>query len=844
MSQDSGINIQGYISFPRQKLSDKKKTKKWYEKNIDFAENILVSDYDLRENFRNKKTNYNLRANIINSRDFEKFINPDNLDLESLPASFQHVGIENSKINLLLGEYSKRKKEFRAYLSANDQEGVTRKETALKQKLDEELLAIIKEDSISEQEIQKRLQEFEKYQTYDFQDIAEITANKILKREYKEQSLGFLFDRTFEDLLVGGEQIVYCGVLGGEPVMRRVNPMNLYTMGGNSMFIEDSDIIVEYGYRSIGQVIDDYWDELTEKDVEFLETGSVDSTSTRALGLNRDISVFDYYGEDEALSIFQPNEMGLRTFAGAFDTYGNVRVMRACWRSRRKIGKRKYYDEDGDEQYDFVAEDYEIKKSEGEEVKWMWVNEWVQGTKIAGDIYIAMGPVPFASKSLVNKSKGVPPYIGSVNSTNDYRVQSLTDIMKPLAYSYDIAYYKRELEIATYKGSFAAINSSMIPSGWEPKEWIKYATVNKIAWLDPTSEILKGPSQGKSAGAFNTLTATNIPIGDPQAIQMYSNLLLEIEATLGKLAGVSGAREGQIQNREAVGNVEREVAQTSHITEKWFVIDNNFRKRALTKFLECCKYAYKKNPKKGQFLLDDMGAVMVDNFTEFAESNFDIFISDSSADTLLYNELKQLSQAAIQNGQATIGDLVAISKSESVQEISRRLSDSAEKIKQQQQEMQEKQLKQQQEAAQMQQQDAQAQREFLMSEAEKDREVKYAEIKAKLEIANMKEIAADVRATDAQASKVVSDGIAAEDRRVGEEDKRVIDSDRNGIADTLDLRRTDVDENYKVNSIKIKEQELDEKVRSNKVNEQLKKKQINTQKKSKETIKVEKAKTK
>ncbi len=808
MSQDSPIKMQGYLSFPRQKLSDKKKNKKWYEKNIDYAENILVSDTDLRSNFRNKKTNYNLRANIINSKDFERFINPDNLDLSTLPASFQHVGIENSKINLLVGEYAKRRKEYRAYLSTGDEEGITRKETALKQKLDAELMDIIQTESISEEEIQKRLQEFEKYKTYDFQDIAEITANKVLKYEYKDQNLDFLFNRTFEDLLVGGEQIVYCGVLGGEPVMRRVNPMNLYTLGGSSMFIEDSDIIVEYGYKSIGQVIDDYWDELTEKDIEFLETGTADGSTNSALGLNRDISIFDRYGEEAALGIFHPNELGLRTFAGAFDTLGNVRVLRTCWRTRRKIGKRKYYDEDGDEQYDFVDENYIIKKDEGEEVKWMWVNEWVQGTKIADDIYVAMGPIPYASKSMVNKSKGIPPYIGTVNSTNDYRVQSLTDIMKPLAYSYDIAYYKRELEIATYKGSFAAINSSMIPSGWDPKEWIKYATVNKMAWLDPTSEILKGPSQGKSAGAFNTLTATNVPLGDPQAIQMYSNLLLEIEATLGKLAGVTGAREGQIQNREAVGNVEREVSQTSHITEKWFVLDANFRKRALGKFLECCKYAYKKNPKKGQFILDDMGAVMVQNFDEFVLSEYDVHISNSSADTQLYQELKALSQAAVQNGQATIGDLIAISQSESVQEISRRLADSAEKIKQQQQEMQEKQIQQQQEAAQMQQQTAQAQMQHDMQEKEKDRAVKYAEIESKERIAGMKEMGSDIR-----------DG-----RRYDN------DTDDNGIDDTLDLRRTDVDENFKNNTIRVKEGELSERIRSNKANEAIKKQQIKANK--------------
>ena len=107
------VKIQGYINFPRQKLSDAQKTDNWYKKNIDFAEHLLTSDVNLRSNFKNKKVNYNLRANIINSNDFEKFINPDNLDLESLPASFQHVGVENTKINLLVGEYAKRRKEFK-----------------------------------------------------------------------------------------------------------------------------------------------------------------------------------------------------------------------------------------------------------------------------------------------------------------------------------------------------------------------------------------------------------------------------------------------------------------------------------------------------------------------------------------------------------------------------------------------------------------------------------------------------------------------------------------------------------------------------------------------------------
>jgi hypothetical protein len=789
--------MQGYVSFPRQKLSDNEKDDRWFKKNIDFAEHLLTSDVNLRSNFKNKKANYNLRANIINVKDFEKFINPDNLDLESLPASFQHVGIENSKINLLLGEYSKRRKEFKAYISSNDSEGISRKEEALMEQIKSELTDIIKKDSITDEEVQKRLQQLQHYQTYDFQDLAEITANKILKKEYKEGDFDFLFLRTFEDLLVGGEQIMYCGVLGGNPVLRRVNPMNLYTLGGNSMYIEDADIIVEYGYKSIGQVIDDYWDQLRPEDVDFLERGKTDaSAGGGGIGLNRDISIYDYYGEQGALSIFHPNEMGTRTFAGAFDTYGNVRVLKVCWRSRRKIGKLKYYDEDGQEQYDYVPEDYQVNKVLGEEVEWIWVNEWMEGTKIADHIYTLMRPVPYASKSIVNKSKGVPPYIGSVNSTNDYKVQSLMDVMKPLTYSYDIAYYKRELEIATYKGAFTAINSSMVPSGWDPKEWMRYVTINKFAWLDPTNEILKGPSQGKSAGAFNTLTATNVQLGDSNAIGMYTNLLLDIENTLGKIAGVSGAREGQIQNREAVNNVEREVAQTSHITEKWFAIDNNFRKRVLTKFLECCKYAYKANPKKGQFLLDDMGQQIVNNFDEFVASEYDIHMSNSNNDTQLYQDLRTLSQAAIQNGQAKISDLIAISQSESVQEIARRLEDSARKIKEENDAMEQQRMQQQQQQSEMLMQQKQADNEMAMQKHNDEMAIKREEIAAKLQIAEMGHVANAINKVDE-------------------------DSDNNGVDDELDIRRTEVDENYKNEQVRIADAKLAETRRANLAKEEI-----------------------
>jgi len=791
----SSNTMQGFLNFPKQKIVDSKKTEDFYKDCIDFAENLLSTDYELRQSFQNKNENYNLRSNIIDRKNVERTLNPDKLDMDTLPATFQHIGLGNNKLNLLIGEYIKRKKEWRAFLSASDKEGLSRKEKTLTKELKAKTAALIQKTNITPQEMEQELNALQKWATYDFQDIAEITANKILKREIKDQDIEFLFTRKFEDLLIAGEMIGYAGIFGGLPGMLRIDPRNFFTIGGHSMYIHESDIMVHYGYQSTGQVLDDFYDKLSEKDVEYLESG-YGATSSTSLGLNRDISLMERYGPDK-VEIFNPSTTGARNYAGAYDTQGNIRVIRACWRGKRKIGKRKYYDDFGQEQYDYVPDTYKEDKDAGEEIKWMWVNEWQQATKIGENIYVDMGPVPYASKSIVNKSKGTPPFFGVINATNNNKVQSLTDIIKPLDYSYDIAYFKREIEQATHVGSIAAINAAMIPSGMNPRDWMHYAKVNKFAWLDPTNEILKGPSQGKSAGAFNTLTATSVNISNADSIRMYTDLMFDIEDKIGKLSGVHGGREGQIQSSEAVNNVEREVTQTSHITEKWFALERQYRKLGLTKFLECCKYAYKKNPKRGQYILDDMSMAMVSHFDEFVNSEMDIHIANSSNDTRLFDRLEQLSQAAIQNGNATIADLISIMQSESIQDTARKLQDSAKRLSEEQKQLQQAALESNEK---IKAQDAElkaAQQAFEKYKADLEAQVKREKI-----------------ASDERIAMVKGDNVMG---------GKLIDSDRNGIADELDLERTKIQAKKNDEDIALKEKQLQETIRHNKETEKISK---------------------
>lgn len=793
---DENIKHTGY-NFPNQKVSDSKKNEKWYKKCVDFAEGLVGSNEYYRGEFGNKTENYNLRANVIDVKNFERYINPSQLDLDNFPAKFQHVGIGNAKIDLLIGDYISRKREFKVYISGKDEDSNTRKEEELKERLFEKTLAILAKEP-DEQTVQKEVEKVKEFMTYDYQDLAEKTANLILTREYKENNFEFLFRRTFEDLLVSGEQVIQCDVLGGKPVMRRIDPRNVFTMGGgSSLYLHEKDIIVIYQYRSIGQVLDDYWDKLTDTDVKILEEKN--NYRTDSSGSNRGdlATLVSNTGQitgpdngsttDDNIKLISPEHVQKHAFGGDINDKGEIREVTVYWRSRRKIGKLTYIDELGDEQITYVNEYYKPNKEEGEVVKYMWVNEWLRGTKIGPSIYTMMEPVAHSSKSMTNLSSGTPPVIGMTTNTNGYKVQSCMDLLKPFDYAYDIGFWKRELEIATFKGTATAVNTALIPSGWDPAEWLQYTAVDKIMFLDPTQEVLKGPAQGKAAGAFNTFITQEVSMGANQSgIQMLTNYLANIEATMGKIAGVQGAREGEIGTREAVRNVQAEITQFAKVTERWFQLDSEFRRLVLSKYLEACKIAYKDNPQRGSFLLDDLGQQFVQQYSEFSETEFDIHVSDSNSDTQLFNDLRQLAQAAIQNGNAQIADLVSIYTSGSSQNIARKLKDSSERIAQQQKEMQQQSQQSDQQMKQMEMQDNQADRDFKAMEKQKDRE-------SQERIAEMRANAMSLRG----------------------------DADRDGIPDMLEVekaRQKGILDNKK---LELEERRQSESERSNLVKEEL-----------------------
>ena len=78
-------------------------------------------------------------------------------------------------------------------------------------------------------------------------------ASQIIQYGYHNQNMKETFSKCFEDLLVQGEELVVNDIVGGEPIMRKANPLNMFTIrSGNTYRIEDTDLIdslYDAGYK-------------------------------------------------------------------------------------------------------------------------------------------------------------------------------------------------------------------------------------------------------------------------------------------------------------------------------------------------------------------------------------------------------------------------------------------------------------------------------------------------------------------------------------------------------------------------------------------------------------------
>lgn len=732
-------------NLPSQRIPDSKKTDSWCKKHLDWADGRTYFNYSpVRNSVRHKKINYDLVNGILHMQDLGLIVNPENLDAGFIPEKIHHYPIINKSLNVLRGEETKRLFDYRVVIT--NPNAISEMEEAKKEAIMAQLQQAISNTAQSEQEYEAEIQKISDYYKYQYQDIREIRANALLNHYVKEYNMPLMFNEGMADGMIVGEEIYLCDIVGGEPVIERLDPLKVRIFkSGYSNKIEDADIIVIEDYWSPGKIIDVYGDSLTAKEVDKIENLSFGSDNSDG---NDSYDPTWAYSSDNMAGTTFVGEEGIQVenlFSAdesdsllPYDMAGNIKIVRIFWKSLRRIKKVKSYDPlTGEEIYTFHTDKYQTNKDLGEEEQVFYINEAWEGTKIGKDIYVNMRPRAIQYNRMDNPSRCHFGIIGSIYNINNAAPLSFVDMMKHYNYLYDVIHDRLNKLIARNWGMIIQLDLAKVPEEWSIDKWMYYAKTNGIAVIDSFKEGNVGAATGVLAGGLNNNSSGVINAELGNSIQQYINLLEYIKQEMTEVVGISKQREGQISNRETVGGVERATLQSSHITEWVFAIHNDVKKRALECFLETAKIAFRGRTKKFNYILPDYTIKAIDlDGDVFAEADYGLVIDSNSQAQELHAKLDTLAQAALQNQTLSFSTIMKLYNSASLAEKQRMIEEDERIIQERQAQAQQQQMQheQQLEQAKLQEKQMEMQHEDQLNQRDNETKILIASMQAEAKL--------------------------------------------------------------------------------------------------------------
>ena len=806
--------------FPLQRLPMSKKTQDWKEACVDYiAGHSQGSSRDGNNRSRKEEmqTYYDLYNSIYSEKDLKYVTNPFKQQ-DGFPAMAQDYNIIKPKIDLLLGEETKRPFNFRVVHTSDI--ATSEIQDKAKQMIIDYIQATIMSKLGPEEQAryQEALQsgeimapeQIQKYLSKDYKDIAEITAYHSLNYLKNKLNITHEFFKGWKDALIGGEEIYYVGIVNGEPCLQRINPIYFdYDSDTSDLeFIHEAQWCCYEMIMSLTEVYDRLYDKMSEKQLNELLDMMDDRSKGGVTPEVRKTSLDYPHIKTHSINGFSSNP---------FEEADNIHVWHCCWKSLKKIGFVNIINPETG-----IPEEYQVDETYKEtgnelDVEWKWIIEVWEGYRIGQDLYVGIQPVEYQHISADNPNAQRLPYTGVIYNNTNSRPRSLVSMMKPLQYMYIVLWYRLELAMARDKGKVVTMDITQIPKSMniDVAKWMHYLSALGVNFVNPYEEGWDIPGrEGGKPSQFNQISALDLTMAN--TIDQYINLMDKIESMLSEISGVSKQREGSISSNELVGNVERSVVQSAHITEPWFWVHNQVKKECLTMLLDTAKHAWKDNKTSIQYVLDDATRAFLTLSDDFFYEDMDIFVEDTTKNQQQIEALKNLMQPAMQNG-ASLLDIAEIITMDNVTMIRSKLEEIEQKRMEQQQAMEQAQTEREQQMAQIQ------------------NEIKEEELM-------LKEAEMDLKKYEIDSNNATKITVAQLNAYRGAEN---MDQDMNGIPDPIEIGKQAI-EQQKVNSdIASKQFEFNNKKREMEMKREIENKKIELEKqKMKQEMELQKQKDK
>ena len=578
------------------------------------------------------------------------------------------------------------------------------------------------------EELNKQIQDLkpkdlEKVTNKTYQSTAEQWANlklEQLKRHFnikdksQEGFLDFLTSaREFHHIYVNSSKL---GI--GYDV---VNPRNVFFLTEpNPRYTTDCYVIGRIESMELSRILERF--NLTMDEIEYLrehrddyirnpsadinifensQTGydSVHYSTYNPARLNKEIQIRGELEQEQLLDTYDPagNRYSPDGYLGYETRNQRYTVIVSYFKSKRKIGKVNFIDDDGFEQLEIVDENFEYdKKDPRVKVEWEYVNEWWEGVRIGRAVY-KVSPL---------RHLELPPMIGTFYRAKNTIPKSIVDHMKVYQIIYNICLNQLYLLLEKEVGVAVLLNLRQLP---------KYKDMTDENALEKTVTLMKemgivplddSPENMKGQSSFNQ--SAKLDLTRTQEIQSRISLASWAKQQCWELLGFTPQRLGAVQGIDTATGIQQGMAQSFAQTEPITSAHEECMNLVYQQLIDTAQYIETQKPTSTISYVDhELHDVFLQvNTEDLKMRDLQIFVSNRSEDKRKLEEIRQLSMAYAQN-QLHPYYTTLINTSQSISDIREFLKDDMQKKEKQQaeqQQVQQQQMQQQQQIAEQQQQ--------------------------------------------------------------------------------------------------------------------------------------------
>lgn len=805
--------------YPDQFVTDKEKADPdWIKTTVDYLCNVAYAQY-----LRNATTfakNYDLVKGILTPEDFYqqaeiRSFAENILGDNSLPAYVKHYSILNPPLNTMVGESTKRpdlwkvkafddesKSEELQFKTEQYQNYITQQ---IRGRVINSLISkgIAVEDMEDDQVEALTMERLEQY-LMDYTSMAERWGNHVIEASKVMFNMKEKGEEGMRDLLISGREHFHIyednSKLGF--AVDECNPKNVWKLSTkDKKYTQESYAAGLVEVMEISEIIEKA-PELTKKEIDHLRKMAQDAGNPTgrepawARGMTGSKSIeYDTYNpllvqEMEIIEAEMLTESASERdeiFAGQspVTAFSHKFVVVTGYFLSKKLVKLVTID-NGTETPDaiLVDENYvngshpdEIDVEEG------WVNIWYKFRKIGPEIYHC-SPL---------KILDYCPIIGVTHESKNTEAKSLVDLMKPFQILYNVCMNQlfKLLEKEIGRVLLTSLRHVPIPKDGDGQDalevWEEEARARGVIFVDDSPENTKAPS-GFNQHTAQDLTRTN-------EIKSRYELAVALKNECWQLVGITQQRLGDTAGATETATATQSGLQQSYTqTEPFFVQHEYVMGQVYQAIIDATQYIESQKPSSTiSYLTNEGEAAFIEvNGADLKMRDLKVFMTNRPEDQRLFNEIRGLSQAMLQNG-ASPYEIITLYSTNSIRQMKKIFFD----LKKKQEEFAQTQQQIAQQELQNQQRAEAAKLEFEARENELDRVQESHE--KELDRINKKEVAV----------------IGA----LGRNENATADNDNSGVADALEITQmanetamANKDHQIKLQELTRKEKERQDKV--------------------------------